>query len=93
MENNDLSTTVSRLFEVKRENVRKWLTKYGTQPIPPLIMIQTTEDVNRVKKLESEVSKLNSVIGQLHVELIYKNELIALAKERLGVDFEKKIKP
>ncbi len=85
-------TEVSRLYEVKRENVRQWVKKFGKLPIPEVVHIQTAEEVNRVRNLENEVNKLNSIIGKLHVELLYKNELIALAKEKLGIDFEKKIK-
>lgn len=83
---------VSRLYEVKRENVRQWLRKFGKKPVPEIVRIQTAEEANRVRDLEKEVGKLNAIIGKLHVELIYKDELIALAKEKLGEGFEKKTK-
>ena len=84
---------VSRLYEVKDSNVRKWVQKFGNKVLPEMRIIQTQDEVNRVKDLEKQISHLKGVIGQLHVEMLYKNELLALAKEQLGFDFEKKIKP
>lgn len=83
---------VSRLYEVKRDNVRRWLQNYGTKPLPKLTVINTEEDINRIKDLEHEVAELKRIIGQMHVEMVYKDELVYLAKEQLGADFEKKIK-
>lgn len=83
---------VGRLYEVKYHNVRRWVIKYGTVALPETILIQTQVDVNRIKDLEAQVSKLKQVIGQMHVEMLYKNELVSFAKEQLGSDFEKKIK-
>jgi len=83
---------VSQLYEVKRDNVRRWVKQYGTTDRPEMIIIQTQQEVNRIKDLESQVSKLTEVIGKLHVEMLYKNELLDLAKQQLGHDFEKKIK-
>ena len=84
---------VSRLFEVKAQNVREWVKKFGTKKLPEVVIIQTQDEVNRIKELEREIGKLKGVIGDLHVELLYKNEVISLAKEKLGSDFEKKIQP
>lgn len=83
---------VSRLYEVKHSNVRKWVVKFGNKVLPEMTIIQTQDEVNRVKELEKQVTHLKGIIGQLHVEMLYKNELIALVKEQLGADFEKKMK-
>lgn len=83
---------VSRLYEVKRESVRNWLIKYGTKPVSQQIVLHTSSDVNRFRDLEGQVKQLQELIGRLHVELVYKNELIEKAKETLGPDFEKKTK-
>lgn len=83
---------VSQLYEVKPDNVRRWLKQYGIKDRPEMIIIQTQEEVNRIKDLQNQVLKLNAVIGKMHVELLYKNELLDLAKQQLGPEFEKKIK-
>ncbi|MBK7220245.1 MAG: hypothetical protein IPH94_02570 [Saprospiraceae bacterium] len=51
--------------------------------------MQTEEDVNRIKSLEKEAAHLKQLIGSQHVELVYLKELVKLAKEKLGEDFEK----
>jgi transposase-like protein len=83
---------VSRVYEVKRDSVRKWVLKYGTKPAPQQFVLHTSGDVNRIKDLEGQVKQLQELIGRLHVEMVYKNELLELAKEALGPDFEKKAK-
>ena len=83
---------VSRLYEVKRDSVRKWILKYGSKPMPQQFVLHTSSDVNRIKDLEGQVKQLQELIGRLHVEMVVKNELLELAKETLGPDFEKKTK-
>lgn len=81
---------VSLLYEVKREGVRNWLKKYGKLSLPSPIIIKSSKEVNRLKDLEKEVSKLKLIIGDQQVKLIYQEGLLAVAKEKLEDDFEKK---
>jgi transposase-like protein len=83
---------VSRLFEVKPESVKKWIAKYGTKDMPGQVIIQTQAEVNRIKELEKQATHYKEVIGEQQLELLYLRECLALARERLGEDFEKKIK-
>lgn len=80
----------SRLYEVKRANVRGWLLKYGNQELPGRILISSIKEVDRIKELEKENRRLKELIGSQQVELVYKEELLKLARERLGDSFEKK---
>jgi len=83
---------VSREYHVKPASVRRWVVRFGKVELPPQILIQTQEDVNRIKDLEKETEQLHQIIGEQQVELHYLRACLSLAKERLGVDFEKKIK-
>ena len=83
---------VAHEFDVKTDSVRLWVKKYGNKKLPPPILVQTEEDVNRIKSLEKEAAHLKQLIGTQHVELVYLKELVKLAKEKLGEDFEKKMK-
>lgn len=83
---------VSQQSQAKPDSVKRWLDKYGKKERPKPILIQTMEDVNRIKALERENAHLKQVIGQQQVELLYQKECLALAKERLGAEFEKKTK-
>lgn len=93
IENGQRKTSeVCRLYEVKYDSVKRWIDKYGTKVLPDQIVIQTQAEVNRIKDLEKQTSHLKEVIGEQQVELLYLRECLALAREQLGKDFEKKIK-
>ena len=81
---------VSKLYQVKRQSVREWLKSYGKKEVPGKILISNGKEFDRIRELERENKNLMEVIGKQQVELIYKEELIRLAKEKLGDDFEKK---
>lgn len=81
---------VSRMYQVKRDSIRRWLLKYGNKPIPERIIVQSKGDYNRLNELEKENRKLKELLGEQHVKLVYHQKLNEIAKERLGSDFEKK---
>lgn len=81
---------VSQLYHVRKNNVRKWLERYGNKrPLDPIV-ISTKSDYDRIGTLEKENKRLLEIIGKQQVELVYKTTLIELAKDKLGEDFEKK---
>lgn len=80
------------LYEVKYDSVKKWIAKYGTKDEPGQIVIQTQAEVNRIKEMEKQACHYKEVIGEQQLELLYLRECLAVARERLGEDFEKKIK-
>lgn len=81
---------VGRLYEVKPQNVRRWLRKYGTEDLPEPIVIRSKSEVNRLRELERENQKLKEELGAQHMRAVYLEGLVTLARERLGEDFEKK---
>lgn len=81
---------VSREYHVKPASVRRWVARFGKVELPQQILVQTQEDVNRIKDLEKETGHLHQLIGEQQVELYYLRACLSLAKERLGTDFEKK---
>ncbi|MDH5400122.1 MAG: transposase [Cyclobacteriaceae bacterium] len=81
---------VSKLYQVKTANVREWLKKFGKIKLPEQIIVSNGKEFDRIRELEKENKRLLEHIGKQQVELVYKNELLELAKERLGEDFEKK---
>lgn len=81
---------VSRLYEVKRQNVRVWLSKYGSKELPDQIIVTNSAEYNRLGAMEKEIKKLKELIGEQQVKIVAQQALIELAKEKLGKDFEKK---
>ena len=81
---------VSRLYEVKRTSIKRWLIKYGTQKFPEKILITNGSEIDRLKDLEREVRRLKEIIGEQQVHIINQKGIIRLAERRLGNGFEKK---
>lgn len=81
---------VGKLYEVKPENVKKWLLRLGSKPLPEKILISNGREYDRIKELERENKRLLELIGKQQVDLVYQKTLVSLAKEKLGEDFEKK---
>jgi transposase-like protein len=93
IENKELTMVeAGRLYEVKPASIKRWVVKYGKGDYPKPIVIQGVKDVNRLRDLEKENRRLKEMIGNQQVQLVYQAELIKLAKEHLGEDFEKKCK-
>jgi len=82
---------VSRLYDVRWNSVKKWVEKFGTKPYGGVV-IQSREEINRIKDLEKKNAHLEKLLGQQQVKMTYLEECVSLAKEQLGADFEKKIK-
>ena len=81
---------VGRLYEVRPGSVRGWVAKYGIVGLPDPIVIRSSKDVDRVKELEKENTRLKAALGDQHMKVVYLEELVKLAQEALGPDFEKK---
>lgn len=81
---------VSKLYEVKAQNVRNWVKKFGSKALPESIVITNSKDYNRLRDLEKEIKHLKEIIGDQRVTIISQAHTITKAKEKLGKDFEKK---
>lgn len=81
---------ISSLYQVKQSSVRLWMKRFGKKPLPEQIIISHGKEFDRIRELERENKKLLELIGRQRVELVYQDEVIRLAKEKLGKDFEKK---
>lgn len=83
-------SAVCRLYQVKWDSVSRWIKKFGKGNRPAKILITDGKEVDRILELEREKKKLLECIGKQQVTIVYQSELIRLARERLGEDFEKK---
>jgi transposase-like protein len=81
---------VSKLYEVRRNNVYNWVIKYGSKPPLKPIIVSDGSEINKLKELEKENKRLLEIIGKQQVELFYNKTVVELAKSKLGEDFEKK---
>lgn len=81
---------VSRLYEIKRQNVKRWLTKYGTKEISPQIIITTSSDYDRIGQMAKEIKELKELIGSQQIEIVHLESVREEAEKKLGKGFEKK---
>lgn len=82
---------VARMYQVKGDNVKRWVEKYGTKELPKQIIVHSSSDYNRLSELEKENKELYGMIGEMQVNIKYLEALITIAKQKLGDDFEKKV--
>lgn len=81
---------VATLYEVKPQNVRLWLKKFGSKNLPGHIVISHCSEVNRIRDLERELSSLKILYGESQIEIAVLKSAVDLAKQKLGEDFVKK---
>jgi len=81
---------VSRLYEVKRQNVKRWLKKYGTKEISPQIIITTSSDYDRIGQMTKEIKELKELIGSQQIQIVHLESVRQEAEKKLGKGFEKK---
>ncbi len=84
---------LGRLYEVRSASVRGWIAEYGKIGLPDPIVIRSSKDVDRVKDLEKENTRLKAALGDQYMRVVYLEELVKLAQKELGPDFEKKPDP
>jgi len=91
IEGGDLTVReVSRLYEVKVQNVNLWLKKYGSKELPPTIIVSSSTEYDRLGQMEKQIKELKQIIGDQQIEIIKKSSIIELAEQKLGKGFEKK---
>ena len=87
---------VSRQYEVRANNVSRWVKKYGqNQKMGVRTIVETESDTRKLLELKVKVAELERIIGQKQVQIDFKDKMIELAEEAYGVDIKKKfgIKP
>ncbi|MDD2635726.1 MAG: transposase [Bacteroidales bacterium] len=84
-------SSVSKAYGVSRAAIYKWIHKYGLnyQKGERIVVEKISEEI-KTKELQDKVVKLEQVIGQQQLQLIYKESVIKCASEHYGEDIEKK---
>ncbi|MDZ4682799.1 MAG: transposase [Saprospiraceae bacterium] len=83
---------VGRRYEVKADNIGKWVKKYGSRkPEGGVTLVGSQRDFDRLAFLEKDYKSLQVLFGEQQIHLIRLRKLLDLAKGELGEDFEKKV--
>jgi transposase-like protein len=83
---------VSRQYEVRRDNVSKWVAKYGSNYMKGVrTIVESESDTRKIQDLKLQVAELERIIGQKQVLLDFQDKMLDLAEETYGIDIKKKL--
>ena len=83
---------IQKMYNVSSSAVYKWINKYGTLPKGERMVVEKQGEAVKVLYYMDKVAELERALGQLHLEVLYSNEVIAQASTELGIDLKKKYK-
>lgn len=84
---------LSRMYEVSPTSIYKWMMKYSTKYTrSERIVVEKISEELKTKEHLKKIAELEQIIGQQHLQLLYKNQIIKTASELYGEDLEKKFK-
>lgn len=82
---------ICRVYQIRSNNVYKWIKKYGSmQKKKERLIVETESDTLKVIELQRKVAELERIIGQKQIEIDFKDKMIDLAEEVYQVDIKKK---
>lgn len=82
---------VSRQYEVRENNVSKWLKAYGTQHMKGVrTIVESESDTKKLLEMRLKIAELERIIGQKQVQIEFRDKIIDLAEQAYGVDIKKK---
>lgn len=71
-----------------------WVKQYGREGSRyKLMVIQTPEEQNYVKELESRVRLLETALAQSHLDVLMLDSVVTVADKELGMDLKKSFAP
>jgi transposase len=83
---------LQRMYNVSSSAVYKWISKYGSLPKGERMVVEKQSEQLKVLYYMEKVAELERALGQLHLEVLYSNEVISQASTELGIDLKKKYK-
>ncbi len=73
--------------------VVRWVEQYSREGVRHrLMVVQTPEEQERVKELETQVTELEKLIAQLSLDKFMLESTLAVAEEELGHEVKKKLR-
>ena len=82
---------VSRQYEVRENNVSRWVGKYGQNQMKGVrTIVESESDTVRLASLEKQIADLERALGQKQIQIDFQSKMIELAEQTYGVDIKKK---
>lgn len=74
--------------------INQWLQRYGREGSRyKLMVIQSPDEQNRMKRLEEQVQLLESALAQSQLQILMLESVVAVADEHFGTDLKKTFAP
>jgi transposase-like protein len=81
---------LSRMYQVSRTSVHKWVRAYGQAGKGERIVIEKESEAKKTENLQNKVAELERLLGQKQVEVEYLKKVIEVGSEEFKVDIKKK---
>jgi transposase-like protein len=66
--------------------VERWARKYGKGLLGKVIRVETTKDMDELKRLKGRVAALESLLADTNLELALERQYMRLACEQAGIE-------
>jgi len=82
---------VSKAYQVRYNNVWKWVGKYGTVSKKGVrLVVEMESEAKKLIALQVRVAELERIVGQKQLTIEFQAKMIELAEQDYGVDIKKK---
>lgn len=66
--------------------VERWARQYGKGLIENIIRVETTKDIDQLKKLKERIKRLETLLADTNLELALERQYTRIACERAGIE-------
>ena len=82
---------LSKIYEVSRRSIYKWVKKYGLKKREERIVIEKESEGAKLMELLKQLKHREQEIGRQQIQIRYMQEVIEYWSKELGEDLEKKV--
>lgn len=84
-------TEVSKTYQVRANNVYKWIEKYSTtRKKEARLIVEMESDTKKLIQLQARIAELERAVGQKQLVIDFQSKMIELAEQEYGIDIKKK---
>ena len=81
---------VSKAYQVRYNNVSKWVEKYGLNHQKGVrLVVEMESETKKLIALQARIAELERVVGQKQLLIDFQSKMIELAEQEYGIDIKK----
>ena len=82
---------VSKAYQVRDNNVRKWIEKYSSSYKKGVrLVVEMESETKKLIALQARIAELERIVGQKQLTIDFQAKMIDLAEQDYGIDIKKK---